>query len=54
MKQQNLPMLIPITRKLTKAEKKEKAQERYDEIMYSQNVEYWETQWKELARLLNG
>ena len=54
MKQQNLPMLIPVTNPISKKEKLELLRQRYNEIIFQQNEDYFYTQLEELRRLLSS
>jgi hypothetical protein len=53
MKQQNLPMLIPVTRKLTRSQKQAELEERYKEIIHQRNEDYFYTHLKELGEAIN-
>lgn len=53
MKQQNLPMLILETKKLTRSQKQTLLEQRYSEIIHQRNEDYFYTQLKELGEAIN-
>ena len=53
MKQQNLPMLIPVTKRLTRSQKQVLLEAHYKEIMHLRNEDYFYTQLKELGEIIN-
>ena len=53
MKQLNLPMCIPVTKFLSKDQKRAEQIRRYNEIIFQKNEEYFYTQLKQLERVIN-
>jgi hypothetical protein len=54
MKQQLLPLKIPVTKKLSSHKKKAALKSRYQDILHSNNEDYFYTQLEELKRAING
>lgn len=54
MEQLNLPFLIPIQRNLTKKQKQEYLEQRYNEIIHAQNEDHFYSQLEQLRKVIES